>query len=228
MVTFVCETCDTTLKKKQLKNHTYSCRTNAFLCIDCKKRFVGNEHEGHTSCMSEQEMTWGPYFKGNKNNKTQGNNQHQKNGTNGNQLNGNHNHLAEETKVDTPQIPQQTITEEKEVDNEPITFKGWQKTIKALLKQETDHTMKKSTLKKKLKQILIEENYDLNEDEYNESVDKVLAMRAFEVTDGHVKYLPSGQREAKKQKNSSQFKDFNWTKKNYRSNKQRSQQKVES
>jgi hypothetical protein len=210
MVTFLCQNCDATLKKKQLKTHQYSCRTNAFLCIDCKKVFVGNEHEGHTSCLSEQEMTWGQYYKGNKN--KQGNNNANTNGANGNKTNGNTAHPAEESKVNPTKIVQETVVEE-EAHDEPITFKGWQKTIKALLKKEKDHSMKKSALKKKLKQLLIDESYELVEDEFDESIDKVLSFNAFEVTDGYIKYLPSGQREAKKQTNVTKFKDFSWEKK---------------
>ena len=64
MVTFVCEYCDQTLKKKQCENHIRgSCRPGALICIDCSQTFYGNDFKNHNSCISEQEKHWGEYAK---------------------------------------------------------------------------------------------------------------------------------------------------------------------
>ena len=76
MVTFICYNCDVTLKKAQLVKHYCGRRLehfksiflisltqrSAFICIDCKKTFYDNEHAAHTSCLSEQQMSYGQYY----------------------------------------------------------------------------------------------------------------------------------------------------------------------
>jgi hypothetical protein len=210
-VTFICENCDTTLKKKQLKNHQYSCGTNAFICIDCKKRFLGNDHEGHTSCLTEQEMTWGQYYKGKKPNNPNGQNGNAQNGNKQNNNNPNNQKNTQDNSAQNGKIHEETKNGDQA--EEKVTFNGWKNTIKALLKRETGAMMKKSALKKKLKEILINENYEIDEEEFNQSLDKVLEFKAFQIEDGCVKYLPPGQRVAKSLKSDAKFKEFNWGKK---------------
>ena len=42
MVTFVCNLCDATLKKKQCEGHIKGrCRPGSLICIDCHKTFQG-------------------------------------------------------------------------------------------------------------------------------------------------------------------------------------------
>ena len=53
MVTFVCQYCDVTLKKKQVEGHTRGrCSPGAMICIDCSQTLYGNDHKAHTSCIS--------------------------------------------------------------------------------------------------------------------------------------------------------------------------------
>lgn len=53
MPSFVCDTCQETLKKAKLDQHTQRCRQASFSCIDCYKTFKGNEYRAHTSCITE-------------------------------------------------------------------------------------------------------------------------------------------------------------------------------
>ena len=60
MVTFMCEVCDTTLKKKQCEKHIRNrCRPGSLICIDCSQTFKGQQYKNHISCISEQEKHWG-------------------------------------------------------------------------------------------------------------------------------------------------------------------------
>lgn len=61
MVTFVCQNCDVTLKKKQVEGHIRGCYPAAMICIDCSKTFYGNDHKAHISCISEMDKHWGDY-----------------------------------------------------------------------------------------------------------------------------------------------------------------------
>ncbi|KAI9142302.1 hypothetical protein BKA69DRAFT_1124259 [Paraphysoderma sedebokerense] len=69
MVSFVCDSCQETLKKAKLDNHTYRCRNYQFTCIDCNTSFHGTEYRSHTSCISEaekyQKALYRPKKKGN-------------------------------------------------------------------------------------------------------------------------------------------------------------------
>lgn len=62
MVTFVCEYCDVTLKKKQCDKHVMGrCRPASLICIDCSKTFRGDEYKSHISCISEMDKHWGQF-----------------------------------------------------------------------------------------------------------------------------------------------------------------------
>ncbi|KAI8813643.1 LYAR-type C2HC zinc finger-domain-containing protein [Cladochytrium replicatum] len=55
MVSFVCDACQTTLKKQKLDQHASRCQYAQFSCVDCMKTFNGIEYRAHTSCISEAE-----------------------------------------------------------------------------------------------------------------------------------------------------------------------------
>lgn len=63
MVTFICEYCDKTLKKKQCDNHIRSCSPGSLICVDCGQNFHGGLYKAHIACISEQEKHWGEYAK---------------------------------------------------------------------------------------------------------------------------------------------------------------------
>merc|ERR1712032_92163 len=58
MVTFQCQLCVRTLKKKQIEKHyQYECRhAHAFECLSCWGVFDRDSVKGHISCTSEKEM----------------------------------------------------------------------------------------------------------------------------------------------------------------------------
>lgn len=55
MVTFQCDYCANTLKKKQVERHfSFECRNaHSFSCLDCCVRFDRDSVKGHTSCITE-------------------------------------------------------------------------------------------------------------------------------------------------------------------------------
>lgn len=57
MVFFQCETCISTLKKKQVETHYLTqCRNaHVFTCLSCNKQFNRDTIKAHTSCISEME-----------------------------------------------------------------------------------------------------------------------------------------------------------------------------
>ncbi|KAI8354338.1 hypothetical protein B0O80DRAFT_450826 [Mortierella sp. GBAus27b] len=55
MVSFVCDTCQETLKKPKLDQHFNRCPYAQFSCIDCSVSFQGTDYRAHTSCVSEAE-----------------------------------------------------------------------------------------------------------------------------------------------------------------------------
>jgi cell growth-regulating nucleolar protein len=63
MVSFVCDTCQETLKKAKLEAHTHRCRNYQFSCIDCFVTFTGTTYAQHTSCISEAQKVQGKLFK---------------------------------------------------------------------------------------------------------------------------------------------------------------------
>ena len=67
MVTFQCQVCIQSLKKKQIERHyMFECRnTNGFECLSCWGTFTRDTVKGHISCTTENEM----YQKGDQNKK---------------------------------------------------------------------------------------------------------------------------------------------------------------
>lgn len=55
MVTFVCESCNETLKKNQVEKHGHRCRQCHVTCVDCSRTFSLEDYSQHTSCVSEAE-----------------------------------------------------------------------------------------------------------------------------------------------------------------------------
>lgn len=57
MPSFVCDNCQTTLKKNQLDSHKQrsSCFNHSVSCIDCGKTFRDVEYRSHISCLTEAE-----------------------------------------------------------------------------------------------------------------------------------------------------------------------------
>lgn len=55
MPSFVCDSCQETLKKAKLDAHAQRCRSAVFSCIDCYKTFKGTEYRAHTTCITEVE-----------------------------------------------------------------------------------------------------------------------------------------------------------------------------
>ena len=57
MVSFICDVCGDTLRKKQVDKHcSYVCRTAWELrCIECGMKFEGDEYKKHNECMTEVE-----------------------------------------------------------------------------------------------------------------------------------------------------------------------------
>lgn len=71
MVSFSCEVCNDTVIKKKLQQHQRSCHGAYFTCIDCSTTFYGNDHQQHTSCISEAEKYEKGLYKGKKGNAQQ-------------------------------------------------------------------------------------------------------------------------------------------------------------
>lgn len=59
MVSFVCDSCQETLKKAKLDSHFSRCRNAQFSCIDCSVSFEGTSYKFHTSCISEEQKYQG-------------------------------------------------------------------------------------------------------------------------------------------------------------------------
>jgi len=62
MPSFVCDTCQETVKKPKLDGHAASCRGAVFSCIDCYRTFQGTEYRSHTSCITETQKYVKPGF----------------------------------------------------------------------------------------------------------------------------------------------------------------------
>jgi cell growth-regulating nucleolar protein len=43
------------LKKNQIEQHSFKCRSHAFSCIDCNKDFKNEEYKSHVKCLTESE-----------------------------------------------------------------------------------------------------------------------------------------------------------------------------
>lgn len=63
MVSFVCSSCQATLKKAKVRAHLARCR-GPVSCLDCSVDFAGDAYERHTSCVSEAEKYQGKLYKG--------------------------------------------------------------------------------------------------------------------------------------------------------------------
>jgi cell growth-regulating nucleolar protein len=66
MVSFVCDVCQTTMKKAKVAQHLYSCRQAYFSCVDCGGGFDGESIKAHSVCISEAEKHQGSMYKGQK------------------------------------------------------------------------------------------------------------------------------------------------------------------
>jgi cell growth-regulating nucleolar protein len=55
MPSFVCDTCQETLKKQKLDLHHYRCKEASYSCIDCGVSFPNQTYQSHTSCITEAE-----------------------------------------------------------------------------------------------------------------------------------------------------------------------------
>ena len=64
MVTFICETCHSTLKKQQIDKHCATACRNAwhFTCIECSKTFAGFDYKEHNECMTETQRYQGTFL----------------------------------------------------------------------------------------------------------------------------------------------------------------------
>lgn len=55
MPSFVCDECQSTLKKAKLDSHASSCGSQSFSCIDCGVSFRVPQYRSHTQCITEAE-----------------------------------------------------------------------------------------------------------------------------------------------------------------------------
>ncbi|XP_055940112.1 cell growth-regulating nucleolar protein-like isoform X2 [Argiope bruennichi] len=64
MVFFTCNSCGTSVKKNQVENHTYQCRScQSVSCMDCNQEFWGDEYKLHIKCISEDQKYGGKDYK---------------------------------------------------------------------------------------------------------------------------------------------------------------------
>ena len=64
MVTFICETCHSTIAKKQVEKHCMGKCRDAwhFTCIECSKTLAGYEYKEHNECMTEVQRYQGKFL----------------------------------------------------------------------------------------------------------------------------------------------------------------------
>eukprot|EP00834_Sanchytrium_tribonematis_P003570 NODE_141_length_15967_cov_0.946118.p12 type:complete len:107 gc:universal NODE_141_length_15967_cov_0.946118:12106-12426(+) len=55
MGSFVCDTCQDTIKKGKVKTHVYNCNMYTISCVDCGKTFTIKTYNLHNQCMTETE-----------------------------------------------------------------------------------------------------------------------------------------------------------------------------
>ena len=62
MPVFICENCNETLRRNKVATH--NCGRNCWYlsCMDCNKRFGGDEYLAHTSCVTEAERYQGALY----------------------------------------------------------------------------------------------------------------------------------------------------------------------
>eukprot|EP01006_Ploeotia_vitrea_P045385 TRINITY_DN66936_c8_g6_i1.p1 TRINITY_DN66936_c8_g6~~TRINITY_DN66936_c8_g6_i1.p1 ORF type:complete len:218 (+),score=110.85 TRINITY_DN66936_c8_g6_i1:83-736(+) len=87
MVSFICDLCQTTLKKAKVDRHCWSCPSESVSCIDCCVTFYGDDYRKHTQCMTEAEKVEGKLYRGKKSKSKQ----QQNSSNNNNQSNSNNN-----------------------------------------------------------------------------------------------------------------------------------------
>jgi len=179
MVTFYCEGCGETLKKNQLEKHSFRCR-GPFTCIDCSTTFHGNDHKGHTSCMTEAEKYQGKLYKPTKKElKLQKNNNH----NNANSSDSNNKTAKSEPvkidKVENVKAEETTKTEEKKSkkrklaetaietkdsttptngkdENHENSSINWKRSIRVVLKKTENGEMPLQELKGEVKKYITE------------------------------------------------------------------------
>jgi len=59
MVSFICDTCQSVLRKPKVKQHLLQCYTSSMSCIDCNTAFSDDTIHQHISCISEVEKYHG-------------------------------------------------------------------------------------------------------------------------------------------------------------------------
>ncbi len=62
MVTFICDECQSSMKKAKVDKHR--CRSRSFSCVDCGVNFNLNGARMHNQCMTEAEKVEGSMYKG--------------------------------------------------------------------------------------------------------------------------------------------------------------------
>ncbi|KAL7078387.1 hypothetical protein ACQ4LE_001948 [Meloidogyne hapla] len=62
MVFFICDNCGESLKKNQVKKHTYKCKNGSFSCMDCQQVFNNKNYDQHIKCISENEKYGGANY----------------------------------------------------------------------------------------------------------------------------------------------------------------------
>ncbi|KAL7078265.1 hypothetical protein ACQ4LE_001906 [Meloidogyne hapla] len=59
MVFFICNNCNESLNKNQIKKHLLNCKNCLFTCIDCQKVFNNKSIKLHLNCFDENEKEFG-------------------------------------------------------------------------------------------------------------------------------------------------------------------------
>lgn len=177
MVTFVCDNCDQTLKKKQIERHLYQCRgAPRLVCIDCNKVFSGNEHKAHTSCITEQEKTMGQYYKAKK--KPQ-------NGQNPTEKSGQSLNVPPKSEMTAISANGKEKGEEKPKES----WLGWKKTIRKTLQKQADYKMKIAKLKGLVLKEYLQSSGGVEKESESIFNEKIKNFR-FQINGDTIKYIP--------------------------------------
>ena len=195
MVTFVCENCDQTLKKRQVDRHIYQCRgAPRLVCIDCNKIFNGSDYRAHISCISEHEKTMGQYYK--PKNKSQ-NSQNKQQASQSTSLSIPLNN--KENGKENPSTHKEPVkTEIKNENNKEIAKEkwiGWKKTIRKTLQKQSNHEMNVGKLKKIVLKKFLEANENMDENT-EEIFKKKIKNGRFKTNGDIIKYIPKSVRMA--------------------------------
>mmetsp|Transcript_9008 Transcript_9008/g.13898 ORF Transcript_9008/g.13898 Transcript_9008/m.13898 type:complete len:198 (+) Transcript_9008:26-619(+) len=149
MVTFTCEKCQWSGKKKQVEKHYNKCRGEWFSCVDCGKSF-GEDYTKHIACVDEQDKYHGKWAKSQiKQKNRQNHEQLSKRKENGAEKSQSSNGAKSEP---TPKRKREQEADTKDVA-EPATKKQKTETT-ATVTTTANGSAKKSNHKKQLKQIL--------------------------------------------------------------------------